>query len=110
MTPGQFVGLFAKEKRDMLESYLKGTDTAVAALIKAMNLSARELKALRAVLDGVLTDAFHTVLLALDGAASLGGEQVTYSLRDEDGNELTGGEIEASAWEQFHGADGPSKA
>jgi hypothetical protein len=40
----------------------------------------------------------------------LGGEQVTYSLRDEDGNELTGGEIEASAWEQFHGADGPSKA
>ena len=75
----------------------------MGAQIKAMDLSAKELKALRAVLDGVLTDAFYTVLLALDGAASLGGKQVTYSLRDEDGNELTGGEIEASAWERFHG-------
>jgi hypothetical protein len=108
MTPAQFVGLFAKEKRAMLGSYLSDPDTAVGAQIKAMDLSAKELKALRAVLDGVLTDAFYTVLLALDGAASLGGKQVTYSLRDEDGNELTGGEIEASAWERFHG-DGPSK-
>jgi hypothetical protein len=56
------------------------------------------------VLDGVLTDAFYTVLLALDGAASLGGRQVTYSLRDEGGREPTGsGEIEAAAWERFHG-------
>jgi hypothetical protein len=110
MTPAQFVRLFAKEKRDMLGSYLSDPDTAVGGQIKAMDLSARELKALRAVLDGVLTDAFYTVLLALDGAASLGGKQITYSLRDEEGRELTGGEIEAAAWEQFHGADKPSKA
>jgi hypothetical protein len=109
MTPAQFVGLFAKEKRDLLRSYLSDPDTAVGAQIKAMDLSAKELKALRGVLDGVLTDAFYTVLVALDGAASLGGKQVTYSLRDEDGNELTGGDIEASAWERFHGADEPAK-
>lgn len=86
MTPAQFVGLFAKEKRDMLGSYLSDQETAVGAQIKAMNLPAKELKALRAVLDGVLTDAFYTVLLALDGAAPLGGKQVAYSLRDEEGN------------------------
>ena len=103
MTPGQFVKLFAKEKRAMLGSYLGDPETAVGAQIKAMDLSAKELKSLRAVLDGVLTDAFYTVLLALDGAASLGGKQVTYSLRDEGGRELTGGEIEAAAWEHFHG-------
>ena len=105
MTPAQFVGLFAKEKGDMLRSYVGNADTAVGAQIKAMDLSPKELKALRAVLDGVLTDAFYTVLLALDGAASLGGKQVTYFLRDEDGKELTGGEIEACAWERFHGTD-----
>ena len=109
MTPAQFVGLFANEKRDMLRSYLSGPDTAVGAQIKAMDLTTKEVKALTAVLDGVLTDAFYTVLLALDGAASLGGKQVTYSLRDEDGNELTGGEIEAAAWERFHDVDRPSK-
>ena len=103
MTPAQFVGLFAKEKRDLLRSYLSGPDTDVGARIEAMDLTAKELKALKAVLDGVLTDAFYTVLLALDGAASLGGKQVAYSLRDEDGNELAGGEIEAAAWERFHG-------
>lgn len=103
MTPAQFVGLFAKEKRQMLQSYLGGADTCVGAQIKAMGLSPNERKALRGVLDGVLTDAFYTVLLALDGAASLGGRQVTYSLRDEDGKELTGGEIEGCAWERFHG-------
>jgi len=110
MTPAQFVRLFAKEKRDVIGSYLGDPDTAVGAQIKAMDLSAKELKALRGVLDGVLTDAFYTVLLALDGAASLGGKQVTYSLRDEDGNELTGGEIEAAAWEQLHGGNTQSRA
>ncbi len=108
MTPAQFVALFAKEKRGMLTSYLSDADTAVGAQIRAMDLSPKELKALRRVLDGVLRDAFYTVLLALDGAASLGGKQVTYSLRDEQGKELTGGEIEACAWERFHGTDAPS--
>ena len=104
MTSAQFVDLFAKEKRDMLKSY-QGTKTDVGAQIKAMNLSPKQRKAMAAVLDGVLTDAFYTVLLALDGAASLGGKQMSYSLRDDRGKELTGGEIEAFAWEQFHGGD-----
>jgi len=110
MTPSQFVGLFAKEKQDMLELYLSDPETAAGAQIKALDLTAKELKALRAVLDCVLTDAFYTVLLALDGAASLGGKQVAYSLRDDRGRELTGGEIEAAAWKAFHGKDRSSKS
>ena len=47
-------------------------------------------------------DVFYTFLLALDGAASLGGEQVLYKLYDEDGSELTG-ELEGLAWERLHG-------
>jgi hypothetical protein len=105
MTPAQFVGLFAKEKRDMLKSYLGGGDTTVGAQIKALKLTPTQQKAVREILDGALTDAYYTVLLALDGAASLGGKQESYSLRDEKGRELTGGEIEAAAWEAFHGKD-----
>jgi hypothetical protein len=58
MTPAHFVGLFAKEKRSLLKSYLTGSDSAVGAAIEAMELSARDRKALASVLDGVLTDAF----------------------------------------------------
>ena len=110
MTPAQFVRLFAKEKRELLHSYLTETDTEAGAHVKALKLSRAQEKILKSILDGVLTDAFYTVLLALDGAASLGGKQVAYSLRDEDGNELTGGEIEAAAWEQFHGGRERPKA
>ena len=40
--------------------------------------------------------------IALDGEASLDGEQISYKLFDEEGNELTGsGDIEASAYEAF---------
>ena len=105
MTPAEFAAAFVEEKRLLLRSYFAGTKTAVGADIKALGLAPEKRKALRSILDAVLTDAFYTVLLALDGAGSLGGEQVSYSLRDEHGNELTGGEIEGEAWEQFHGGD-----
>ena len=103
MTPAEFVACFVKEKRSLLDSYFLDAETAVGAEIRALDLPPGKLKALKSILDGALTDAFYTVLLALDGAASLGGKQVTYSLRDEDGNELTGGDIEGEAYEQFHG-------
>ncbi|KWT68142.1 hypothetical protein APV28_3336 [Comamonas testosteroni] len=48
----------------------------------------------------------YTLLLGLDGAASIGGEQQTYTLHDEDGNLISdGGELEAAAWEAFHRQD-----
>ena len=46
----------------------------------------------------------YTILLALDGAASLGNEmQQMFGLTDEDGNNLTEGKLEGHAYEYFHG-------
>jgi hypothetical protein len=76
--------------------------SSVAQEIASLNLSDEQKASMRRVVGGMLTDVFYTFLLALDGAASLGGEQVLYKLYDEDGNELTG-ELEGLAWERFHG-------
>lgn len=53
-------------------------------------------------MNGVLRDAFYTTLLGLDGEAQIGERQETFKIEDENGNELTGGEIESYAWEYFH--------
>ncbi|WP_181858425.1 hypothetical protein [Winogradskyella arenosi] len=47
-----------------------------------------------------MTDVFYTILLGLDGCASIGGIQETYELKDENGNQLNG-EIEGYAYEYF---------
>ncbi|CUR47581.1 hypothetical protein BN2364_3140 [Alloalcanivorax xenomutans] len=57
-------------------------------------------------MDVALTDVFYTLLLGLDGSAGIGGIQEAYTIRDEQGNTLSGnGELEAAAYEQFHGLD-----
>ncbi len=108
MTPREFVEAFAEEKRSMLECYLEGTQSAVGAKVAELRLTPDKQELLAEILDGVLTDAFYTILLGLDGEASIGGRQVAYELRDEDGNALTGGEIEAEAWQLFHANDDES--
>jgi hypothetical protein len=104
MTPKQFVACFAREKDELVRLYMDGRDAEGAALVAALELPPAKAAKCRAILDSLLTDAFYTVLLALDGAASLGGKQEAYSVRDEKGHELAGGELEGHAWERFHGA------
>jgi hypothetical protein len=77
--------------------------------IAALELPPKKRAALRAILDDALTDAVHTLLLAIDGEASLGGVQMPYSLRDENGRELTGGQLEVEAWKRFHGPPATSR-
>lgn len=104
MTPQEFVASVAREKEGMLSMYFDPeSGAAVATQIAALELSDEQTKALRMILDGSLTDAFYTMLLGLDGAASIGGVQSDYELRAEDGTLLTGGVLEAAAWDQFHG-------
>lgn len=104
MTPHEFAACVARQKEDMLSTYFDpDSGAAVATQIAAMGLSDEQAKALRTILDGSLTDAFYTLLLGLDGAASIGGLQSVYELRAEDGTLLTGGELEGAAWEHFHG-------
>ena len=104
MTPQEFAACVAREKEGLLATYFDlESGSAVSSKISAMELSAGQSKVLRTILDGALTDAFYTLLLGLDGAASIGGVQSAYELRAEDGTLLTGGELDGAAWEQFHG-------
>ncbi len=52
-----------------------------------------------------LTDTFYTILLGLDGSASLGGIQQSYHIRDERGDVVCTGDgaIEGLAYTHFHG-------
>ena len=103
MTPEQFVKAFYQERQHFIDTYFNnGEQTDVSALIADLNLNERGTERLRQILYGTLRDAFYTVLLALDGEASIGGIQKIYKIRDDEGNELTGGDIEVYAYEYFH--------
>ena len=102
MTPEEFVHFCAQEKTSQLTTYFSGDPTHVSQLITSLGLSSDQVSTLRSLLDSALTDAYYTLLLALDGAASLGGAQELYTLRSADGTELSG-HLEGPAWERFHG-------
>jgi hypothetical protein len=103
MNPEEFVKNVFKEKEDLVRTYSASNgQTYVNTLIESLDLTAKQKEILIKAIDGALTDGFYTLLLGLDGAASIGEKQEMYKLTDEQGNELTGGEIEAFAWEYFH--------
>ena len=59
---------------------------------------------LKDVIDTLLTDVFYSLLLGLDGESSIGNTQQTYKIYDEEGNLISDcGELEASAYQYFHG-------
>lgn len=100
MTPDQFVECCAAEKALMLKQHFDSSAaTAVGTAISSLELGPAQREKLEAIVDGVLTDVFYTFLRAIDGCASLGGEQRLYSLFDEDGTKLSGSfEGLAFAW------------
>lgn len=103
MDASEFVALWKAEKNAYL-AQLQGNESAAAAQLRALNLNAAQQAKLWPALDTVLTDLLYTVLLGLDGAGSLGGVQHTYAIHDEDGTLISVcGDIEAEAFEQFHG-------
>ena len=106
MTPKEFVAEFAKEKDAMVREWLLNSEsTETGNLIQSMGLTDSQKVLLGQVLNSAATDCFYTVLLGLDGAASIGDLQTDYQLLDEDGISLTGeGLIEAEAWSAFHGS------
>ena len=76
----------------------------VATRIAALDLDHEQTRQLTAILDTAVRDTVYTLLLALDGAASLGSCQQQFTLTDEDGNVIE--DIEAAAWQCFHGEAG----
>ncbi|AXP83068.1 hypothetical protein CJ739_4010 [Mariniflexile rhizosphaerae] len=102
MNTEEFVKAFYVEKQSFLKEYLsENSETEVGQLIKSLNLTDQQTEIMKKVLDTSFTDIFYTILLGLDGCASIGGIQEMYDLKDEKGNQLNG-EIEGYAYEYFH--------
>lgn len=76
----------------------------MTASIAALGLDMEQAGQLTAILDTVVRDTVYTLLLSLDGAASLGSCQQRLTVTDEAGNVIEG--IEDVAWECFHGEPG----
>jgi hypothetical protein len=101
MGPKAFAEACKEERDTMLALYADTTGgSAVSEHLRAASLSDDQRKHVLAALNGALTDAFYTMLLALDGSASLGGRQHSFQLRGEDGAPIASGDgrLEAAAW------------
>lgn len=106
MNAKEFVKYWKAEKDDSLALYTSAQEeTEVSALIEKMKLSPEQKEIMTSVLDAALTDTYYSLLLGLDGSGSIGGMQQTFKIVDESGVVVSEcSEIEAEAWEQFHGA------
>ena len=104
MNANEFVTCWKNEKeRFFTDSMDETNETTVSTKIASLNLTTDQIPIMRDVVDGLLTDVFYTLLLGLDGTASIGGVQQMYQIHDEDGNLISDfGDLEAEAWEQFH--------
>ena len=88
----------------MLASYADpAAGTTVAEHLDRAELNPAQRRHVLDALNAALTDTFYTILLALDGAASLGGDQRSYRIEDESGSLVSAGDgkLEAAAFEVF---------
>ncbi|WP_394230036.1 hypothetical protein [Shewanella colwelliana] len=106
MTPEDFAKEFRMLKDDLVKGYFtKGGEISRIQILKDAGLSDKQIEVVGSVFSDGLIDALYTVLLGLDGCATIGSEQNDYVLKDEDGNLVAGsGELESYAWEEFHGS------
>ncbi len=103
MTAAEFVKAVKEEKEETMSIYFSDNiETKVGQMIKMLIDSGVSKESLFQLVDNILNETYYSLLLALDGEASIGGIQMMYKLIDEEGNELTGsGDIESEAFEQF---------
>jgi hypothetical protein len=108
MTSMEFALLWRAERDHLLSSFMDANSQSSAATVASgLGLSPDQARGVREVLELALTDTMYTLLLGLDGAASIGGRQESYRLFSEDGDQLSGaGTLEEAAWEVFHGGPG----
>jgi len=103
MTLAEFVTHWRTEKDGLVDLFMgTGSETLVSQKISSMGLNEQQTVALRDVLNLALADTFYTLLLGLDGAASIGGVQHRYRVLDENGVLICGdGRVEAEAYAQL---------
>lgn len=103
MTGEQFVKLCYEEKKTILAEYFNpNSSSVVGKKISAITEQGISKDDLYDLLNLVLKENYYTLLLGLDGEASLCNTQITYKLYDENGNLLNEcGELEAAAYRYF---------
>lgn len=100
MTAEEFVNNCYKEKQEMLNIYFDSQkETQVGNQIKNIVLKGISNDEIKELLDSVMNEVFYTILLGLDGEASLGDVQMQYKVYDENDNLLDG--IESYAYDAF---------
>lgn len=106
LTPAEkFVRNFYLEKvRILSESFNDNAKSSVAIKIKELGLNNELQIILKDTISQLLTDTFYTILLGLDGSASIGeSNQESYIIIDECGNTISEcGELEVAAYEYFY--------
>ncbi len=102
MNDREFAKEFFKLKESLVKDYCSGDETtAVSKLIESMELNPVQKTTIKRTIDLALTDTLYTVLLGLEGSARIGDKQEFYKLVSEDGEEITGKDMEEHAWELF---------
>lgn len=98
----EFVSEFYELKSQLERNYFSGNNenSRLSELVNA-GLTDEQINIIKNITSDLLTDTLYTILLGLDGCASIGNKQIDYKLLDECGNEITGN-IESFAWEKFH--------
>ena len=103
MTPEEFVQEFKELKLYIQEEYFSESgDISRLKSLRNAGLNFEQIQLVKSIVADALTDSLYTVLLGLDGCASISRHQEMYKLIDEQGRELTGN-IESIAWGHFHG-------
>ncbi len=103
MNGRHFVEVCHAEKEAILKEYFSDeSETQVAFEIRELIANGADKDKLFNLINLVMNESFYCLLTGLDGECSLGGEQVTYKLYDEDDNLLNEcGEIEENAYFLF---------
>ena len=102
----EFVRNFYLERKELIKTsfnFDSERKTYVSTKIQELNLNEEQTEKIKHIISVLLTDTFYTILLGLDGSASIGECQKDYKIYDENGDLISNcGELEAEAYEYFH--------
>ena len=106
MTTEEFAKNFYLEKKRLIKSsfdFESERRTYVSTKIRELNFDQKQTEKLKHIISSLLTDAFYTVLLGLDGSACIGDKQEDFKIYDYQNNLISDcGDLEVEAYEYFH--------
>ncbi len=106
MTAEEFVKNFYLEKQNILKSSFDTQSefrSLISTKIEELNLDKIETEKLKKIISNLLNDTLYTILLGLDGSATIGNSQETFKIYDEENNLISDcGDLESLAYEYFH--------